>query len=860
MDNYKDKKDDTLVELTLLGNESAYEELVIRHEKSVKGTAYKVTNNEYSAEDAAQDAFVAAWVNLDSLKSRESFGSWVCSIAKNCANQLVTRYKSAVADISFELLSNFDLGDFDESGLLASLSLEALAEEERDKKLHDAVNTLNDSIRQVVTLHYFDGLSVSEIATKLSLPAGTVKWRLSEGRKQLRKEYGLMEKTYDENATLVEKVMREVEALKLWGLKNDKSGFEADYEAVLKNVCALADSKEKAHMLADVLLRGYWWLPGQKNDTVLAEIKKAAEESHNEDVMQSIVYYEYTKQPNDKQVEYMRNVLIPYLEEKKFKKALGYIHFWLAYKLDEYEEKLAELERVLEIATPDEVYHANALSAIKVEKILKERKIREKRSCGYSVTGETYKYIGGKLCFWSQPGYSHGRDILDAIFWNASSCDHIIIDPTMKKGDSITSSDGKNVLTCKEKGITVETSFGKFENCMILEATADRYGLRYSETTFCPGVGIVKQIASRGRKEKYEWQLSKYTVVGGEGYVPFAVGNRWEYECMTPDPAINEVSENVFEVTYFDGTGANISSYFYSDIESYKDTFEGNILGSRENYCDNDKLVDISSYLARASELAETKREKLHAKIASDVMNRIFATDPNFNPDYTENGRWNFFMLSEVSRENGKITTNDTRRYSFEWKDMSKAGVYGTPVLFNFIYDMLEDAEGALWSDKWVDGYHKEGNVPNSDAKIVIDVTDGDTVKTSLGEFKNCRRVSYEIKGYQKGWNYRNGKKSYWFADGIGLVKFSAPYDKGTRESIYELTEYAGTGEGYFPVGDGIFRKYTALGLENGWHGGVEYTFDENESGLIMFTNSLGTQDRENYLADLEKAKAKETK
>ena len=45
---YNDKKDDTLVELTLLGNEKAYEELVRRHEKAVMGTAYKVTENKYS--------------------------------------------------------------------------------------------------------------------------------------------------------------------------------------------------------------------------------------------------------------------------------------------------------------------------------------------------------------------------------------------------------------------------------------------------------------------------------------------------------------------------------------------------------------------------------------------------------------------------------------------------------------------------------------------------------------------------------------------------------------------------------------------------------------------------------------------
>ena len=93
MSSLKDKNDGILVEMSLLGDQMAYEELVIRHEKSVKGTAYKVTENEFSAEDASQDAFVSAWIKLDSLREKEKFGSWVCSIAKNCARDLVVHYE-----------------------------------------------------------------------------------------------------------------------------------------------------------------------------------------------------------------------------------------------------------------------------------------------------------------------------------------------------------------------------------------------------------------------------------------------------------------------------------------------------------------------------------------------------------------------------------------------------------------------------------------------------------------------------------------------------------------------------------------------------------------------------------------------
>ena len=87
--NYSEQNDAMLVALTLTGDQNAFEALVLRWEKAVLASANAITHNPYMAEDAAQDAFVSAWVNLDSLRDREKFGSWVCSIAKNHARNLV---------------------------------------------------------------------------------------------------------------------------------------------------------------------------------------------------------------------------------------------------------------------------------------------------------------------------------------------------------------------------------------------------------------------------------------------------------------------------------------------------------------------------------------------------------------------------------------------------------------------------------------------------------------------------------------------------------------------------------------------------------------------------------------------------
>lgn len=69
-------EDKVLVEMTLLGNMNAFEELVRRYERAVKDAAYRVTGNRFSAEDAAQDALVCAWMQLSTLREKEKFGGF----------------------------------------------------------------------------------------------------------------------------------------------------------------------------------------------------------------------------------------------------------------------------------------------------------------------------------------------------------------------------------------------------------------------------------------------------------------------------------------------------------------------------------------------------------------------------------------------------------------------------------------------------------------------------------------------------------------------------------------------------------------------------------------------------------------
>ena len=107
---YRNLNDETLVMLTLAGEQSAYEVLVNRYQKAVIASAFSVTHNVFLAEDTAQDAFVTAWIKLDTLNEPEKFASWVCRIAKNCGMNMLRQYRGF---LSFDTVENYDVADED---------------------------------------------------------------------------------------------------------------------------------------------------------------------------------------------------------------------------------------------------------------------------------------------------------------------------------------------------------------------------------------------------------------------------------------------------------------------------------------------------------------------------------------------------------------------------------------------------------------------------------------------------------------------------------------------------------------------------------------------------------------------------
>jgi RNA polymerase sigma-70 factor (ECF subfamily) len=171
--------DGTLVERARAGDAGAFEELVRLHSDIAFRTAYLLTGSAADAEEVAQDGFVNAFRALPGFRVGAPFRPWLLSIV---ANQARNRRRAAGRRVRMELRTHSEARS--ESG---PASPEEVAEQRAMRQaLLNAVESLDDDDRLVVSCRYFLELSGQETAGALGIAEGTVKSRLSRALAKLR--------------------------------------------------------------------------------------------------------------------------------------------------------------------------------------------------------------------------------------------------------------------------------------------------------------------------------------------------------------------------------------------------------------------------------------------------------------------------------------------------------------------------------------------------------------------------------------------------------------------------------------------------------------------------------------------------
>jgi RNA polymerase sigma-70 factor, ECF subfamily len=163
-------------------NDAALGQLYDRYRLILFGVLMRILNNREEAEDVLQEVFLQVWrraADFDENRGRPF--TWLVTLARSRGidrlRSLASRERVAIAGVN-------------ERPEEVSDAANDAIRSERVGVVNSALAELPEDQRKPLVLAYFDGLTQSEIATKLGVPLGTVKTRMRTAMSKLRESFG----------------------------------------------------------------------------------------------------------------------------------------------------------------------------------------------------------------------------------------------------------------------------------------------------------------------------------------------------------------------------------------------------------------------------------------------------------------------------------------------------------------------------------------------------------------------------------------------------------------------------------------------------------------------------------------------
>jgi RNA polymerase sigma-70 factor (ECF subfamily) len=174
------KPDEDLINKVIKGENNAYAILVDRYKHMVYTLALKIVKNREDAEEVAQDSFIKAYNALNDFKGESKFSTWLYKIAYYRSLDYLKKNKRQVETTAIDISEEYNIASMDDA-------LDRMEVKERAEIIKHAIEKLPASDAVIITLYYFETLSMNEISKVMEIPANTIKVRLFRGRKRLAK-------------------------------------------------------------------------------------------------------------------------------------------------------------------------------------------------------------------------------------------------------------------------------------------------------------------------------------------------------------------------------------------------------------------------------------------------------------------------------------------------------------------------------------------------------------------------------------------------------------------------------------------------------------------------------------------------
>jgi RNA polymerase sigma-70 factor (ECF subfamily) len=186
-----DPTDLDLVRLAQAGDLDAFGELVERNRRAVFRAALAAVGSATEADDVAQEAFVTAWRKLSGFRGDSQFRTWLLSITwrkaidrrKSIGRWLklaATPTRDEAGDDQFDMMDRVPSFERRQDVVLEGGELQA--------QIRKLIGTLPRKLREALLLAGSGEHTYDEISAMLGAPVGTVKWRVAEARRVLRRK------------------------------------------------------------------------------------------------------------------------------------------------------------------------------------------------------------------------------------------------------------------------------------------------------------------------------------------------------------------------------------------------------------------------------------------------------------------------------------------------------------------------------------------------------------------------------------------------------------------------------------------------------------------------------------------------
>jgi RNA polymerase sigma factor (sigma-70 family) len=206
-------EDGNIIHECLNGDSASFGLLVDKYKASIYALAYSRLRNFHDAEDVTQEVFIKAYKNLHTLRRWDSFLVWLRSMTVNLCRDKIKTFSRRPDK---EYIEDHVVDDLEKSFLEAYQKDQWLVSHEEALNLLDkALESLPETYRQILTLHYLGGMNGEQISQFLSISHSNVRQRLSRAREQLREEMiAMMNQTFQQQKLSASFTFRIVELVK----------------------------------------------------------------------------------------------------------------------------------------------------------------------------------------------------------------------------------------------------------------------------------------------------------------------------------------------------------------------------------------------------------------------------------------------------------------------------------------------------------------------------------------------------------------------------------------------------------------------------------------------------------------------